>query len=45
MEEGFAPSAYLKATNETVDVDAPDVTQEAPKDEQAIAKDNKKKKE
>ncbi len=45
VEEGFAPSAYLKATNETVDVDAPDVTQETPKDEQAIAKDNKKKKE
>ena len=46
MEEGFAPSAYLKATNETVNLDAADVQQEAtPKDEQAILKDLKKKKE
>lgn len=46
VEEGFAPSAYLKATNESVDLDASDVKREmTPKDDAAISKDLKKKKE
>lgn len=46
VEEGFAPSAYLKATNESVDLDASEVKREVtPKDDAAISKDLKKKKE
>ena len=64
VEEGYAPSAYLKATNETVEVEPRSVSQEpnensslsggisslststtTPKDDAAIQKDLKKKKE
>lgn len=45
VEEGFAPSAYLTAKNETVELETNEPTQEAPKDEQSNLKDLKKKKE
>lgn len=45
VEEGFAPSAYLKAKNETVDLELGDVAEEPKKDELTTQKDLKKKKE
>ena len=57
VEEGYAPSAYLKATNETVEVEPRSVSQEPTddnglttpttptKDDAAVQRDLKKKKE
>ena len=45
VEEGFAPSAYLKAKNETVDLDIVDTQSEPQKDEKTTLRDLKKKKE